>query len=432
MLIFNEGLPRAGKSYDAVKSHIVPAIKSKRHVYARLNGLSFYAIAQVAGVGEDVVREYLHLVEHDQVLDLFKIKTIDKQKMLNPALERDALFVIDECHEFYVKSSRELDPEIENFFAYHGQFGMDGVLISQWYKRVHSAIRGRVERKHLFRKLSFLKLPWKKVDNKKQLYVCRQQIATEPDKFSVLSSDQHEYEPVYYSCYRSYQPGSSNTDVYDPGFGAMFSRLQKGWLIFLVVALVLSGALMLSKYSALKSARAAEKTQKAATTKRESMHVVASPGAAKSSGATVMGQGKSRGDFKHSPVTSYFFDLTRDARPRLAVYVKWDGKQFAEIEWRSGNFNVLDRVDTRTLERLGMVVVYDEKIVTVSADGETFVATPWPIDSPYSVSPTQMDRLSPPSPAAMSVPSSTSMSTPTGSGAPRIGTNYTPIMGSAP
>ncbi|MEB2027395.1 zonular occludens toxin domain-containing protein, partial [Xanthomonas campestris pv. campestris] len=27
MLVFNEGVPRAGKSYDAVKNHILPALK---------------------------------------------------------------------------------------------------------------------------------------------------------------------------------------------------------------------------------------------------------------------------------------------------------------------------------------------------------------------------------------------------------------------
>ncbi|RWA38908.1 hypothetical protein C5H14_11335 [Xylella fastidiosa] len=39
MLVFNEGVPRSGKSYDAVKHHILPALREGRRVYARLNGL---------------------------------------------------------------------------------------------------------------------------------------------------------------------------------------------------------------------------------------------------------------------------------------------------------------------------------------------------------------------------------------------------------
>ena len=39
MLVFNEGVPRAGKSYDAVKNHILPTLKKGRRVFARLNGL---------------------------------------------------------------------------------------------------------------------------------------------------------------------------------------------------------------------------------------------------------------------------------------------------------------------------------------------------------------------------------------------------------
>lgn len=64
---------------------------------------------------------------------------------------KDSLFVIDEAHEFYVASRNAIDPAVEQFFALCGQNGMDGVLMSQWYKRLHSSVRARVERKNVFR-----------------------------------------------------------------------------------------------------------------------------------------------------------------------------------------------------------------------------------------------------------------------------------------
>ena len=59
MLVFNEGVPRSGKSYDAVLSHILPALKSGRVVYARVNGLNPDKIADYLGLSPAIVRDLL-------------------------------------------------------------------------------------------------------------------------------------------------------------------------------------------------------------------------------------------------------------------------------------------------------------------------------------------------------------------------------------
>ncbi|TWQ31648.1 zonular occludens toxin domain-containing protein, partial [Xanthomonas vasicola] len=71
MLVFNEGVPRAGKSYDAVKNHILPALKKGRRVFARLNGLRFDRIAKHLGIAESDVRSLLVLVDLQDVAKLF-------------------------------------------------------------------------------------------------------------------------------------------------------------------------------------------------------------------------------------------------------------------------------------------------------------------------------------------------------------------------
>jgi zona occludens toxin len=401
MLIFNEGLPRAGKSYDAVANHIIPALKSGRHVYARLNGLKPYAIAQTTGVPEDRVRQLLHVVDSKDVVDLFQIYTADDgTKSLNPALRRDSVFVIDEVHEFYPAARTELDPALEGFFAYHGQFGLDGVLISQWYKRVHDAIRGRVERKHLFRKLNFLKALQLRKKGDAPSYVCRAQIAMEPDKFAVLSSNTYRYDPAVWQCYTSYQGGAENVEAYDPGFTGIFSRNRK--IAFaLTIAVVVGGGLML--YNGYRERRAtleAEKVAKlegikakrvaAAIEARRVRPVVeklppdsgriaaTATGVPLGSGAVVVP------DKKHDARTGYFFNLAKTARTRLVAMVHGDRETYALFEWRIGNGNVLDRMDSRDLQKMGFTVELHGKWATLEADGETLVATMWPLDSPYS------------------------------------------------
>lgn len=71
MLVFNEGVPRAGKSYDAVKNHILPNLKKRRRVFARLNGLSHERIAAYLGMPLDEVQDLLVLVDTKDVSKLF-------------------------------------------------------------------------------------------------------------------------------------------------------------------------------------------------------------------------------------------------------------------------------------------------------------------------------------------------------------------------
>ncbi|WP_244126608.1 zonular occludens toxin domain-containing protein, partial [Xylella fastidiosa] len=71
MLVFNEGVPRSGKSYDAVKHHILPALREGRRVYARLNGLRYELIAQYLEMSEARIRELLFVVNTDDVLNTF-------------------------------------------------------------------------------------------------------------------------------------------------------------------------------------------------------------------------------------------------------------------------------------------------------------------------------------------------------------------------
>ncbi len=159
MLVFNEGVPRAGKSYDAVKTHIIPALKRRRHVYARLNGMEKpecrAALAKYCKMEPVELDEYLHHVETAKVVQTFRcVQEEGTGKWLMPEHLKDALVVIDEVHEFYVADRKQLDPAVEQFFALFGQNGGDGVVLTQWINRCHMAIRARLERKNSFQKLT--------------------------------------------------------------------------------------------------------------------------------------------------------------------------------------------------------------------------------------------------------------------------------------
>lgn len=45
MIIFHEGLPGSGKSYEALVKHIIPSLEKGRKVYARLNGFNYEKVS---------------------------------------------------------------------------------------------------------------------------------------------------------------------------------------------------------------------------------------------------------------------------------------------------------------------------------------------------------------------------------------------------
>ena len=50
MIIFHEGLPRSGKSYEAMVKHVLEALKQGRKVFAYVEGLNHEKIAEVIGL----------------------------------------------------------------------------------------------------------------------------------------------------------------------------------------------------------------------------------------------------------------------------------------------------------------------------------------------------------------------------------------------
>lgn len=96
MIFGHEGLPRSGKSYEAVLHHILPALRAKRHVYVRLNGVGdkLDKIAHHLGMPEDEVRW-----GDKEVVEWCVCDTDNDGGVSFPHIEKHALVVIDEAHE---------------------------------------------------------------------------------------------------------------------------------------------------------------------------------------------------------------------------------------------------------------------------------------------------------------------------------------------
>lgn len=373
MLVFNEGVPRSGKSYDAVKNHVLPALKAGRVVYARINGLDHDKIAQYLGVSSDTIRTLLRIVPTAQVLNTFVAQRDPSGEWAISDDLKNALFVVDECHEFYVASREAINPAIEQFFALCGQNGMDGVLMSQWYRRLHSSVRARIERKNVFQKLTAVGMTGK--------YIVNRFHTTTPDRFEKVGSDTCAYDSDIFPLYKGYADGASNVAVYKAGGKTVWHKIAK-YAIFVVPAVIVAFVVFRGFFH---GTGGIVKPQTSVTARPASPLPVAPP-------AQQLAQVKSAAlptalhpvvDTKGMPPgVAYVFGLTAQARPRLVGWIDMGAQSAGLVEWREDQGHVLDRMTVAQLRDLGVKVVHHLYGVELAWQKQSIIVTSWPVDMP--------------------------------------------------
>lgn len=376
MLIFNDGPPRAGKSYDTMLRHILPALLKGRAVYARLDGISdkFDRIAAHLKLPEARVRELLHHIPADEVVATFQCRrTGDVYEI--PEHYKNALVIIDEVHEFYPAGMKPLAREQEQFFARHGQFGMDIITASQSFDRLHSEVRVRVERKVLFRKLSHFAALEKIGIGGKKRYSMRFSVNDGSGRFKVIKSENHSYDPAIFLLYDGFQPGVSNVETYDGGTTEAGGAGLKFYLPLAVIAAGVGIWFVFRFFDPEESGMLAASKAQAST---KPAPVAATVGVAQSSIA--LPGGPPAKEWKH-PGIRYVMTMLRDHRPRLlGTHKRGDGTDGAIIALVSSQEHNAEVFTLEQLKALGFNAVAHPFGFTLHGEGETVVVTQWPND----------------------------------------------------
>lgn len=351
MITFNEGTPGAGKTYDAVKTHLLAALAKRRKVYARINGLNHARIAAHLGMTEEECRQLLHVLDDNEVRTLYDVAT------------QDALIIVDEAHMYWVAARDALSPEWEKFFAEHRHQGQDILLISQWYKRLHSAVRARVESKAVFTKHQALGF--------KGAYCRRFYTALEPDKFELVASENKRYDKEIFALYQSVVQGTENLETYDGGRKTVWAKIALPAMIVIPAAIFGIGYLIAFFTGGVDL-----------TDKPEPAHLAADapapqagfkPGDAPAAVPQFVAPKKP----PRPAGVEYIFKLSEDARPRVAGIFEGT-KKTAIIEWRVEQGHVSERLTTQQLAELGMRTQFTRYGVKLSYKGETIIATMHP------------------------------------------------------
>lgn len=202
MLIFHEGLPGSGKSYEALVSHIIPRLKEGRTVDAYIEGLNFEKIAELAEITLEECQDQLKQITREQV------------PAINEHVRDKSLVIIDESQNFWPTGRQRLPDPIIQFITEHRHRGLDVVLMGQNLNDVHSMWRNRIDKKFVFMKLDA-------VGQAKRYSWTSYKGSLRPDgqrsriEFEKLTGGIRQYDPKYFGSYASTTSEDNEMGVYE-------------------------------------------------------------------------------------------------------------------------------------------------------------------------------------------------------------------------
>ncbi len=371
MLIVHEGLPGAGKTWEAVVKRIIPALQAGRMVYARINGLDHTKIAEVAELEVERVRELLHEIPEADVLKW------------NDQVKNDALVVLDEAQNFWPHgSTRSVPPDQIKAVAEHRHRGLDIVLMCQVLQGaggVHPVWVNRVDQKIVFEKLnargkdsSYKWTAYKGMHDGRKI------------KFVQVNKGSESYDPKYFGTYKSHQAETTNTATYkDNRTNIWHNPIFRKWapLMFVCVAVAVYYLFDFFKGGGFEKSLVKEK-------KADAPHVVTTVTTVPASSVAAVqptvpaGAPVSQAQTQEALAADYVAAISAKWRPRLSGMI-YDAKRARLfVEWYDDSFRLKERLSAAQLEEMGWGVrrsAYGEHVM-LSKSGVHIAVTQWPIE----------------------------------------------------
>ena len=186
------GRPGAGKTYEAVVSHILPALKQGRKIITNIP-ISVDWFVSVLG---EPVKELIVLVDggfHSYGQKRYFSKSEDF--LVYDTWRNDAgqgvYFFVDECHLAMPKGGT--DTALKEYLSMHRHYGHDIMLLTQNFRKVDPDVRDMVQNCYFCTKLSFL--------GKDESYVVK---VADGVSRNIITTHERHYEEKYFPAYQSH------------------------------------------------------------------------------------------------------------------------------------------------------------------------------------------------------------------------------------
>lgn len=229
------GVMGSGKTYEAVSTAALTALKAGRRVVTNVSGFNF-----------DKVREHLGSFPDGSVLEAEKIVVVHSKRITEPHFFHDPesstdsvvkpgdLVLVDEVWAFW-GTDVKLTPEHQKFFRMHRHYtevgtgvSCDLVIMIQDLSSLHRFIKGVLESNFKFTKMKTLGLSSR---YRVEVYEGNKQ-----RKASLVSVSNKKYDKRIFPLYKSYDGGVGKESVVDDR-----QNLFKNKFFLFVMASALSG-----------------------------------------------------------------------------------------------------------------------------------------------------------------------------------------------
>lgn len=191
MMTAKDGRPGSGKTHDAVKNDLLPALKQGRRVYCNIDGLNTkecqLAWKEIYGLTDEQIKNF-HFLENDKI------------KFFWDFTEPGSLIIIDEVQRHFDSKDymSEANKQFGKWASTHRHFGYDVVLITQQVGRIEKSARDLIDFTYRFFKIRAL---GKKAS---KFYKCEFYQGPDVDGFPPLKSELRPYDRKIFPCYESY------------------------------------------------------------------------------------------------------------------------------------------------------------------------------------------------------------------------------------
>ncbi|WP_454763089.1 zonular occludens toxin domain-containing protein [Cupriavidus campinensis] len=369
MFIFHEGLPRSGKSYEAMVERIIPALQKGRKVFARLNGMDYTKIAAAAGLAEERVRELLHHIPEDKVLEWHTI------------VENDSLVILDEVQNFWPDETRTIPADQRKAIAEHGHRGLDIIGMGQLLKGKGGCNAVWVNR--CDQKIVFEKQNARGADNKYRWTAYKGRISNGRVQFEKVNTGIKQYDPKYFGTYATRVEGSENAETYKDNrtniwHNPVFRRYLPIFGALLVVACWYLWHMFKGGGFEQALVKGKPQTGQVVTT----TVVTPASGVSAVQPSPVQGPAVSQAQAQDAMAVDYVASISGKWRPRLSGMIYSARRSRLYVEWYDDSFRLKERLSAAQLEEMGWGVqqsAYGEHVMLHKA-GVHIAVTAWPIE----------------------------------------------------
>lgn len=368
MLIFHEGLPGAGKSYEAMVHQVLPALEKGRKVFAYIEGLDHGKIAEVLDESEERIKQLLIPLDRDQVPTIYD------------HVENDALVVIDELQNFFPSGRQKLSDQMTQFVTEHRHRGLDILCMGQDLRDCHNLWKRRISQKVVFVKLDAVGMS--------KRYRWTVQKATTGEKFHDIRSGVRKYDPKYFGIYASHTDDTENTADFKDDRANIFKTP--------FFKFVLPGALFAAIF-AVNFLVGFFNPDPEPVVESEPVQTRPNPAPSQKQVAQVPAEPSQPSKPKEPEPIDYLDKIASETRFRLAGLIHSEGKLFGRVEALDSSLRLKERFTIADIEALGWKVEHYEYGLLISKTDKDrtvkHVVRPWPIDPFGRVSQAQQQRL---------------------------------------